>query len=396
MFSSRTSWDRTENPLSAAVAEARAAGRPLIDLTESNPTRCEIADLGRAIATLGDPRGAAYEPNPLGHPAARAAVAGYYAAKGVAVDPGRIVLSASTSESYAWLFGLLADPGDRILVPRPSYPLLPWIGSSQNVQLAAYRLDCDRGFAIDFADLERSINERTRAIVAVHPNNPTGSFVRKDEAAHLAEIAADRDLALIVDEVFADYGHASLPHDAAPTFARTEGALTFVLSGISKVLILPQCKLAWTVVAGPAGAAAEAIARIELVADTFLSVATPVQLALADLLSSQPATVAAVRSRLAENLRALDLALAGARGAPCARRLPAQGGWYAVLEVPGAGDEDGLAEALVRQDGVIVHPGYFFDFDRDGFLVLSLLLQPAAFREGVARLMRRIAQKQAR
>jgi alanine-synthesizing transaminase len=264
MFSSRTSWDRTENPLASAIAEARAAGRPLIDLTESNPTRCEIADLGPAIRKLGDPRGAAYAPEPLGHPLARAAVAAYYAAKGATVDPGRIVLSASTSESYAWLFGLLADPGDRILVPRPSYPLLSWIAASQNVDLAAYRLDPDRGFSIDFADLERNITDRTRAIIAVHPNNPTGTFVRKDEAAELAEIAKDRDLALIVDEVFEDYG-LDAPGDAAPTFAHAGRALTFVLSGISKVLLLPQCKLAWTLVVGPAEKAAEAIARIELV-----------------------------------------------------------------------------------------------------------------------------------
>jgi alanine-synthesizing transaminase len=394
MFSSRTSWDRTENPLAAAVAEARAAGRPLIDLTESNPTRCEIADLAPAIRKLGDPRGATYAPEPLGHPTARAAVAAYYAAKGASVDPGRIVLSASTSESYAWLFGLLADPGDRILVPRPSYPLLSWIGASQNVELAAYRLDRDRGFSIDFADLEQQITDRTRAIIAVHPNNPTGTFVRTSEAAELAEIAKDRDLALIVDEVFGDYG-LDAPSDAAPTFAHAGPALTFVLSGISKVLLLPQCKLAWTVVAGPAEKAAEAIARIELVADTFLSVATPVQLALADLLSSQPNTLAAVRARLTENLRTLDLAVADAGHTAAVRRLPTQGGWYAVLEVPGI-DEDGLAETLVRKDGVIVHPGYFFDFDGDGFLVLSLLLRPDSFREAAARLARRIVETRRR
>jgi alanine-synthesizing transaminase len=392
MFSSRTSWDRTENPLAAAIAEARAAGRPLIDLTESNPTRCEIADLAPAIQKLGDPRGAAYAPEPLGHPAARAAVSAYYAAKGASVDPNRVVLSASTSESYAWLFGLLADPGDRILIPRPSYPLLSWIATSQDVELEGYRLDRDRDFAIDFDDLIGKITCRTRAIVTVHPNNPTGTFVRTNEAARLEEIAATHDLALIVDEVFGDYDTGAPPPDAAPTFARSNGALTFVLSGISKVLLLPQCKLAWTVVAGPADQAAEAIARIELVADTFLSVATPVQLALADLLSSQPAIAAAVRTRLSENLRTLDLAVRGIGNARAVKRLPTQGGWYVVLEVPWLHDEDALAEALVRQDGVIVHPGYFFDFEHEGYLVLSLLSPPATFREGVARMARRITE----
>jgi len=392
MFSSRTSWDRTQNALAASIAEARAAGRPLIDLTESNPTRCRIVDLAPAIQQLGNPRGAAYEPDPLGHPAARAAVADYYAAKGAPVDPGRVVLSASTSESYAWLFGLLADPGDRILVPHPSYPLFSWIASSQAVELSPYRLAPERGFAIDFSNLERNIDERTRAVVLVHPNNPTGTFVRRDDAARIVEIAAARDVALIVDEVFGDHGWSPAPRDAAPTFAPTDRALTFVLSGISKVLLLPQCKLSWAVVAGPEAQAAEALARIELVADTFLSVSTPIQLALPDLLSSQPAITGAVLARIAENLRVLDAVLAGA---PQTTRLPADGGWYAIVEAPGL-DEEQLAETLVREDGVIVHPGYFFDFEREGYLVLSLLLPPADFREGAGRLVRRIAEKRAR
>jgi alanine-synthesizing transaminase len=391
MFSSRTSWDRTPNGLSAAIAEAREAGQPLVDLTESNPTRCVIADLAPAIRELGHPRGSAYAPEPLGHPCARAAVAAYYAARGASIDPGNIVLSASTSESYAWLFSVLADPGDSILVPRPSYPLLPWIGASQGVDLTAYRLDRDADFTIDFADLERKITDRARAIVVVHPNNPTGSFVRKDEARRLAAIATDHDLALIVDEVFCDYAHGDPCCDAAPTFAGTSEALTFVLSGISKVLLLPQCKLAWTVVSGPSDRAAEALARIELVADTFLSVSSPVQLALADLLSAQPAVAAATRARLEANVRALDLALAAADTG--ARRLPATGGWYAVIDLLGKCDEDRLAETLVREDGVIVHPGYFFDFETDGFLVTSLLLPPDEFREAARRLSLRIAKE---
>ena len=391
MFSSRTSWDRAPNPLAMALREASSAGRPIHDLTESNPTRCELVDLAPAIRALGDPRGALYQPAPLGHDVARRAVASYYAAKAISVEPGRVMLSASTSESYAWLFGLLADPGDAVLVPRPSYPLLSFIAASQNVALVPYRLAREAGFRVDFADLRQQIGPRTRAIVVVHPNNPTGNFVRQDEAEQLVELAARHDLALVVDEVFADHVLGPLPLGAVPSFAGTRGALTFVMSGLSKVALLPQCKLGWTVVTGPQALVAEALARLELVADTFLSVATPVQLALADLLASRGAAAAAVRSRSLHNLAALDLTLSELGPSSPLRRLPVEGGWYAILEVPSIHDEDTWTEILVQEDGIVVHPGYFFDFDRDGFLVVSLLPPAAAFREAIRLLVQRIA-----
>jgi aspartate/methionine/tyrosine aminotransferase len=392
MFSARTAWDRTANALTLAVERARSSGRALLDLTESNPTSAGIFDTAPLVAELGHPRGTRYEPAPLGHAVAREAVAGYYASRGLTVDPAHLVLSASTSEAYSWIMSLLCDAGDSVLVPRPSYPLLGWLAASQGVKLAGYPLVRDEAFRIDMDALRRAIDDRTRAIVLVHPNNPTGSFVRKDEAKLLASIAREHDLALIVDEVFGDYAFDRLPDDAVPSFVEPADAgapLAFVLSGLSKVLLLPQCKLGWSVVTGDAALVREALLRLELVADTFLSVATPVQLALPSLLRSQPAVRSAVRQRLRDNLGALDQAIGElGPGAPV-RRIPCAGGWYATLEVPRTRDEDQWVELLVREDGVIVHPGYFFDYDREGFLVVSLLPAPATFREGVKHLVRR-------
>lgn len=392
MFSTRTAWDRTENRLARLLAEARRSGRPLVDLTESNPTRCRIADLAPAVRELGDPRGALYEPEPLGHPIARAAVARYYRERGLSVDPSRVVLSASTSESYGWVFHLVADEGDTVLVPHPSYPLFSWLAALAGVKLAPYRLSREAGFRLDLDDLERAIDERTRAIVLVHPNNPTGSFVRRDEARAIEAIAARRDLALVVDEVFGDYAFGALPDDRLPSFVGTEGALTFVLSGLSKAMLLPQVKLGWTVVSGPDERIAEALARLEIVADTFLSVSTPVQLALPALLDRRREIVERARARTQGNLDALDRAIASLGAEAPLRRLPVDGGWYAILEVPRVRDEDEWVETLVREDGIVVHPGYYFDLDREGFLVVSLLPEPAPFADAALRLVRRIAE----
>jgi alanine-synthesizing transaminase len=391
MFSARTSWDRTENPLVSAISARKAENRPLLDLTEGNPTRCRLFDLEPLVAALGHPRGASYEPTPLGHPAAREAVSGYYRSRGHTVDPAHVVLSASTSESYGWLFRLLADPGDSILIPHPSYPLLTWLGAAENVHLAPYRLAREAGFQPDLGEIERALTDRTRAIVIVHPNNPTGTFFHRSEARAVVELASRRGIALIVDEVFGDYALEPQRPEVLPSFVGTAEALTFVLSGLSKVVLLPQCKLGWTVVSGPSSAVTEALARLELIADTYLSVGTPVQLALPTMLEAQPAIRQAVCARVRENLVVLDATLAELGAAAGVRRLPMEGGWYAVLEVPRTEDEDGWVRLLVREEGVIVHPGYFFDFDREGFLVLSLLPEPDVFRPGVRALVRRVA-----
>jgi aspartate/methionine/tyrosine aminotransferase len=393
MFSARTQWDRTPNRFATALEQASASQRRVIDLTESNPTRAALFDTTRLIAELGHPRGAAYDPEPLGHPAARQAIARYYASRGLAIDAANVVVAASTSEAYAWLFALLADAGDAIVIPRPSYPLFGWIGEMEGIALRTYALRRDADFRIDLDDLRRKIDEKTRAIVLVHPNNPTGSFVRRDEAETLCELAREHDLALIADEVFGDYAMGPLPPHALESFTEVGGRapLVFVLSGLSKVLLLPQCKLGWIAVSGDDALVKEAKARLELIADTYLSVATPVQLALPALLAEQPAVAAAVRARLQQNLAALDEALHELGPASPVRRLPVRGGWYAVLEVPRLHDDDGWVELLIREDSVVVHPGYFFDFEGDGFLVLSLLPETAAFREGVRRVARRVA-----
>jgi aspartate/methionine/tyrosine aminotransferase len=405
MFSARTRWDRTPNRLAAALEHAKASGHAIIDLTESNPTRAALFDTAPLIAELGHPRGTHYDPEALGHPAARLAIRHYYASRGLAVDPAHVVVAASTSEAYSWLFALLADPDDTVLIPRPSYPLFGWIGEMKGVSLVPYRLRHESDFRIDLEDLERRIDERTRAIVLVHPNNPTGSFIRRDEATALCQLAREHDLALIVDEVFGDFALDGLSPDMLPSFvelggsapeqtksARSGAPIVFVLSGLSKVLLLPQCKLGWITLSGDEELVTEAIARLELIADTYLSVATPVQLALPALLAQQPAIAAAVRERLRQNLAALDAALREI-GPDCpVRRMAVRGGWYAVLEVPRLYDDDEWMELLIREEGVIVHPGYFFDFEGEGFLVLSLLPEAALFRDGLRRVLRRIVK----
>jgi alanine-synthesizing transaminase len=389
-FTRRTAWDRSENPLARELARARAAGRPLADLTESNPTRCGFGG-DELVELLGHPRGAAYAPVALGLPEARAAVARYYADRGLRVAQDRVCLAASTSEAYGWLFKLLCERGDEVLVPAPSYPLFSFLAALEDVTLGSYPLVREERFRIDLAALEAAIGPRTRALLLVHPNNPTGSFLRRDEAALVARLAAAHGLGLIVDEVFGDYTHGALPPDRRPSFAGERDALTFVLSGLSKVVALPQLKLGWIAVSGPEPTAAEAMGRLEVIADTYLSVSTPVQLALPEILGRRRPIQAAIRARMAENLATLDAAVAAAGEHAPVRRLPVDGGWYAVLEVPRTREEDAWVELLVREDGVVVHPGYFFDFGAEGYLIVSLLPDPALFREAIGAVVRRVA-----
>jgi alanine-synthesizing transaminase len=386
-FSARTAWDLAPNPLAALLSEVRSRGRMPIDLTESNPTRCAIVDTAELVALLGDPRGVEYEPDPRGHPDARAAIAAYYRDHGVTIDPSRIVASASTSEAYGWLFKLLTDRDDAVLVPQPSYPLFGYLAALEDVRLVPYPLLRDERWRIDLDAVARAIDERTRAILVVHPNNPTGSFVRRDDAAALETLAAERGLALVVDEVFVDYPHGELLGDRLPTFAGERRALTFVMSGLSKVVALPQLKLGWTLVLGPEEPARVAMERLEVIADTYLSVATPVSRALPQLLAARGPIQAAIRARTANNLAAIDAAIARAGEHATTRRLPADGGWYAILEVPRTRDEDAWVESLVRDQDVIVQPGYYFDLDREGYLVVSLLQEERAFATGIDRVI---------
>lgn len=384
MFSSRTPLDLTPNPLVEAIARRRASGADLIDLTVSNPTRAGIAyPSERILAALATPASLVYEPDARGMAAARGAVADYYAARGVAVDPERVLLTASTSESYGLLFKILADPGDEVLVPVPSYPLIEHLARVEGVVPAPYALDVDADWRVDVADLAARVSERTRAIVVVSPSNPTGSVLRRDELAGLVSLGRERGIALVCDEVFADYVHAPSPRHAA-SVAGENGALTFTLNGLSKVAGLPQMKLGWIVANGPAAQLGEALARLEFAADLYLSVATPVQQALAELLALAPEVQAEIRSRVGANRSWLDERI-GAAGA--VRVLASEGGWNALVRVPRVVPDDALAIELVEREGVLLYPGYFFDVARDGILVVSLLTDPARFREGVDRVI---------
>ena len=390
-FTRRTAWDRSANLLAEELARAKGAARALVDLTEGNPTRCGFGGSG-LCALLGHPRGAAYAPAALGDAGARAAVAGYYHERGQSVPASRVCLAASTSEAYGWLFKLLCERGDEVLVPAPSYPLLAFLAALEDVTLTPYPLARAEHFRVDLAALEARVGPRTRAVVLVHPNNPTGSFVRRDEAAAIERIARAHGLALLVDEVFGDYPLGALPADRLPSFAGEREALTFVLSGLSKVAAQPQLKLGWIAVGGPEALAAEALGRLEVIADTYLSVSTPVQLALPEILARRGPIQAAIRARTAENLAALDAAIAAAGEEAPVRRLPVDGGWYAILEVARTRGEDAWVDLLVREEGIVVHPGYFFDFAEEGYLVVSLLPEAAVFREAIARVVRRAAE----
>ena len=380
MFSHRVPDELAPN----RIATARAEAPPPLDLTVSNPTACGLPYPPELLVPLAARESFAYDPDPRGLAAARAAVAAEYARRGLAVAPANIVLTASTSEAYAFLLKLLADPDDAILVPTPSYPLFEHLARVEAVRTVPYLLDREAGWRLDLPALAGAA--RARAVVVVHPNNPTGSYVHPEDAAALSRLAARQGWALIADEVFLDY-----PLDGGAgsdrSFAASRDVLTFTLGGLSKSVGLPQLKAAWIVVGGPRGEVAAALDRLEFIADTFLSVATPVQNALPALLRAGGAIREAIQMRCRTNLAALRSAAAAV---PTVDVAPVGGGWSAVLRVPLVGDEEDLVVQLVREDGVGVHPGYFFDFPIPGYLVVSLLPEPARFGEGVARLLRRI------
>jgi aspartate/methionine/tyrosine aminotransferase len=383
MFSSRLNWSLPPNPLSRLLAEKRASGAAILDLTESNPTAAGFKyPEDRILAALADPRSLCYEPEPAGIVAARAAVSGYYAGR---VDAERILLTASTSEAYALLFKLLADPGDEVLIPRPSYPLFEFLAALESVRVVAYPLVPHSGWSIDFEILERKITPRTRAIVVVNPNNPTGSYLKKVELAALTRLGGKHNLAILCDEVFSDY---ALEHDArrVSSLVDQNEVLAFSLSGLSKVAGLPQLKLGWIVASGPERLRQEALARLELIADTYLSVGTPAQWAATPLLALREAMQAQILKRVRENLAFLK----GQIGATSPwSLLEPEGGWYAVVQAPRIHSEEGWVVTLLAEDHVLVQPGFFFDFESEAFLVVSLLTPAATFTEGVRRILAR-------
>jgi alanine-synthesizing transaminase len=383
MFSDRTNWKLTPNRLTEALEEVRSSGAPVLDLTVSNPTRVGLHyDERLILESLASPYAMDYDPQPKGLPGARAAVAAYYQTvhRLQHFDPDRLVLTTSTSEGYSFVFRLLCNPGDELLVPKPSYPLFEFLADLQDVKLVPYPLIFDHGWQMDFPSLEGVVTKRSRAVVVVHPNNPTGSYVHPHEQESLNQFCRKHGLALIADEVFLDYAHNLAPERS---FAANQEVLTFTLSGVSKISALPQMKVAWIATSGPAAEVERAQARLEVISDTYLSMNAPIQWALPALLKQRTSIQQQLLDRVRANLAEFDRQLAAQ---PTCHRLSVEAGWYAILRVPVIQTDEELVVDLLRRKSVLVHPGHFYDFPRDGFLVLSLITAEAEFLEGIERL----------
>ena len=388
MFSKRTNWPREENAYTRALHGHRASGKAILDLTVSNPTVCGFQyDETGILAALTAPAALRYDPEPKGLLQARAAVAQYYLQKksDAHLDVERLILTTGTSEAYSFLFRLLCEPGDEVVIAQPSYPLFEFLATIHDVKLRPFRLVYDGGWQIDFAALTKAISSRTRAIILVHPNNPTGHFVSEGEAEQLQQLCLEREIALVVDEVFFDYRipvadsrqkHGSFVFDAQ--------ALTFVVSGLSKIAALPQMKIGWIAAAGPDALVGEAIARLEIIADTYLSLNVPVQHALPTLLAQRGVMQPQIMRRIEENVRKLDEQL---KPQNLVSRLEFEGGWCAVLRVPAVQSDEELAIRLLEDYSVLAHPGHFYDFPDDGYLVVSLLTPAEEFAEGIRRIV---------
>jgi aspartate/methionine/tyrosine aminotransferase len=388
MRSSRLPSNLEPNALTRTLGEIRRRGAKIIDLTESNPTRVGLSYPPDLLAPLADVNGLTYDPQPLGLWPARAAVAADFRRRGIAISADRVAITSSTSEAYGWLFKHWCDPGDTVLVPRPSYPLFEHLARLESIAAAPYDLEYHGSWRIDFVSLSKALGPRVRAILVVSPNNPTGSFLHRDDLSALTAICQERRCALIGDEVFADY-----PIDPSPAATSVLGqpdVLTASLGGLSKSAGLPQVKLGWIGFGGPGAEVDEAIANYEIIADTYLSVSTPVQLAAPALIERGAVVREQIRSRVTANLAALR---ERARAFPSIDVLPVEGGWSAVLQIPAIVSEEALALDLLTTHGVLVHPGYFFDFAREAFVVVSLLVEPSSFRVAIDRLLTRATRE---
>lgn len=382
MFAKRTEWERRLNRLTKTVRRLKDKGSVLLDLTESNPTLCHFHYPSDILSVLSRPEAFSYTPSPKGLLFAREEVARYYSEKGVKVDPEQIFLTASTSEAYSFLFRLLLNPKDHLLVPRPSYPLLDYLAALHDLLLEPYPLVYDTRWRIDREAFVKKSRSGTKAVLLIHPNNPTGSFVKKEEQSFLLHSFKEREVSQICDEVFLDYAYEEVP-DFVPTFAGEEALLTFTLSGISKVLGLPQMKLSWIVVSGPKRLREEAIARLEVISDTYLSVNTLSQLALKRWFEYRPLLQKEIQKRLFANRKVL---LEKERSSSGCRLFHAEGGWYAILQLPPLRSEEKWCLEFLEKASVLVHPGYFFDFEEGTQVILSLLVPSDRFEEGVERL----------
>ncbi len=414
-FARRTNWNLTTNAYTRALEEHRRAGRELLDLTASNPTTIGLSyDQQGLLQALAKPEALAYEPTPKGLLTAREAIARYYGERGVELSPEDLILTTSTSEAYSFIFRLLCDPGDAVLVPTPSYPLFDFLADLQDVSLVPYELVYDHGWQMDCHSLAQALDRASsfrspgkggakdeaatpsatcKAVLVVHPNNPTGSFVKQKEMTHLSRFCAEKNLAIVSDEVFLDY---SLSDGlAASSFASGFDAhdeskvLTFALSGLSKISGLPQMKVAWIAVAGAEELKQEALSRLEVIADTYLSMNAPLQWAIPEMLTERRSIQSQLMERIRANLAELDRQLAAQT---LCSRLEVEGGWYVILRVPATTSDEELAIAVLRQTGVLVQPGHFYDFASDGYLVVSLIAAKEIFAEGIERLLRFLAE----
>ncbi|MFO0552852.1 MAG: pyridoxal phosphate-dependent aminotransferase [Polyangiaceae bacterium] len=393
-FSSRSAIE-AHDPLEAGsdgerlvslFATLRVSRAHDFDLTETNPTRDGLHAARRALPPLSQVDPSLYEPSPAGAPSARAAVSRYYAERGLEVAPERVVLTASTSEAYAWLFKLLCDPGDEVLIPSPSYPLFQCLAALEAVRLVPYPLLRDEDFRVDVDAIARLAGPRARAIIVVSPNNPTGTVLLEEDAARLEELASERGLSIIADEVFGDYVRAE-PATLRGSFAGARRGRVFVLSGLSKVLCAPQLKLGWIALAGQADELDRTRDRLELVADTFLSVATPVQLALGALLDARAVIQAELRERIRTNLEAVDRAARELDPAGLTRFSSGHGGWTGLFEIPRLHEEDAWVRLFAERARVLVHPGWFYELQGGRTFVVSLIVEPRAFELGVRALL---------
>jgi aspartate/methionine/tyrosine aminotransferase len=380
MFSDRTRWNLAENRLSRTLAELHASGKPILDLTRSNPTECGfIYDEKGIQSAFARSEMQLYQPDPRGITSAREAVTAYYEQLQIPVAADDLILTSGTSEAYSFIFRLLCNPGDEVLISAPGYPLFDFLADLCDVKLVRYPLVYDHGWQIDLPALAAVTSGRTRGLIVVHPNNPTGHYTSESERARLADFCLQRGIALIADEVFLDF---SLKNSLARSFASTSKVLTFTLSGLSKICGMPQMKLAWIAVSGPAHEKSETLARLEVIADAYLSVGTPVQLAAPALLAMRAAFQARVVARVRANLGELDAQLS--RQSAC-NRLLGEGGWSAILRIPAIQSDEDLAIALLTTAGVYVHPGHFYDFAQPGHAVVSLIVPEDEFAQGIQR-----------
>ncbi len=390
MFSRRTNWPLETNPLSQSANRRRQSGLPLLDLTESNPTRCGFEyDAVEILKALIQPSVLRYDPDPHGPAEACRAVTEYYAAHDAKLDARQLFMTSSTSEAYSFLFRLLADPGEHILIPQPGYPLFDYLAPLNDVRCVSCPLIYEGCWRIDQGLMAKLAASRPKAIVAVHPNNPTGSFVHADEAGFLANLCREQEIALVTDEVFCDYPHPGKANGRAPTFASERRALAFTLSGLSKICALPQMKCSWIVVNGPDDLREQAIQRLEIIADTYLSLSAPVAHALPELLRLRNRIQSQILTRVTQNLGRLDDLIDPT--SPVSR-FEVEGGWNAVLRVPAIRTDEEWSVRLVETDGVLVHPGHFYGFSVEGCLVLSLLPPTDLFEEGARKIMARVLE----